>query len=179
MQEYGAEYFNHVTTAISWTPLSRGSVCFSLVMGGATLYAGGCNHVACYNPVNGSWEWVPVRKGWIRALAFSETSLFAGTEGSGAFRITHNAPGWWTITKTSLQDTMVYAFAVKDTFLFAGTEGGVFRSSNDGVAWTAVNNGSGEPWCGRSCRSLQLFAGTQGGGVFLSTNLTMGRIGRR
>jgi hypothetical protein len=67
--------------------------------------------------------------------------LFAGTEGSGAYRLSHDMPGWWTITKTGLQDTMVYALAVKDTFIFAGTAGGVFRSSDKGRTWTAVNNG--------------------------------------
>ncbi len=155
----------------SWTPLSRGSACFSLVMGGAKLYAGGGNHVACYDPVQGSWEWVPVGKGWIRALAFNGATLFAGTEGSGAFRITHNAPGWWTITKTSLPDTVVHALAVRDMMVFAGTQGGVFRSSDNGQSWTAVNDGLANLGVAAlAVRGSSIFAGTQGGGVFLSTN---------
>jgi photosystem II stability/assembly factor-like uncharacterized protein len=155
----------------TWTALSRGSACFSLLISGANLYAGGGNHVGCYDLVKGSWEWVPVGMGWIRALAISGTTLFAGTEGSGAFRITHNAPGWWTITKTDLQDTMVYALAVKDTYIFAGTEGGVFRSSNNGVTWTDVNNGlTNLSVAALAVNNSKLFAGTQGGGVFLSTD---------
>ena len=155
----------------SWTALSRGSACFSLLLSETKLYAGGGNHVGCYDLVKGSWEWVPVGMGWIRALAINGTNLFAGSEGSGAFRITHHAPGWWTITKTSLQDTMVYALAVKDTFIFAGTGGGVFRSSNSGATWTDVNNGlTNLSVAALAVNGAKLFAGTAGGGVFLSTN---------
>ena len=155
----------------TWTALSRGSAHFSLLLSGTRLYAGGGNHVGCYDPVKGNWEWVPVGMGWIRALAISGTTLLAGSEGSGAFRITHYAPGWWTITKTGLQDTMVYALAVKDTNIFAGTEGGVFRSSNNGVTWIDVNNGlTNLPVAALAVNGAKLFAGTQGGGVFVTTN---------
>jgi ligand-binding sensor domain-containing protein len=155
----------------TWTALSRGSAHFSLLLSGTKLYAGGGNHVGCYDLVKGNWEWVPVGMGWIRALAISGTTLFAGSEGSGAFRITHHAPGWWTIMETSLPDTMVYALAVKDTFIFAGTQGGVFRSSNNGVTWSAVNNGlTNLSVDALAVNGSKLFAGTQGSGVFLSTN---------
>jgi hypothetical protein len=35
----------------------------------------------------------------------------------------------------------VRCFAENDTNLFAGTQGGVFRSTNNGADWTAVNAG--------------------------------------
>jgi len=155
----------------TWTALSRGSACFSLLLSETRLYAGGGNHVGCYDLVKGSWEWVPVGMGWIRALATSGTTLYAGSEGSGAFRITHHAPGWWTITKTSLPDTMVYALAVKDTLIFAGTGGGVFRSSDHGDTWTDVNYGlTSLSVAALAVNGDKLFAGTAGGGVFLSTD---------
>ena len=167
---WGGIFQSH-DTGNTWTALSRGSACFSLLLSDAKLYAGGGNHVGCYDLVKGSWEWVPVGMGWIRALAISGKTLFAGSEGSGAFRIINNAPGWWTITKTNLQDTMVFALAVKDSFIFAGTEGGVFRSSNNGVTWTDVNNGlTNLSVAALAVNGAKLFAGTQGGGVYLSTN---------
>jgi hypothetical protein len=109
--------------------------------------------------------------GFVNALAFSGTNLFAGLEGSGVFRITHNAPGWWTITPTNLKDTKVYSLAVRDTDIYAGTEGGIFRSTNNGVDWTAVNNGlTNLDVRALAVNGANLFAGTSGGGVFLSTN---------
>ncbi|HOT97953.1 MAG TPA: T9SS type A sorting domain-containing protein [bacterium] len=155
----------------TWTALSRGSACFSLLLSETKLYAGGGNHVGCYDLVKGNWEWVPVGMGWIRALATNGTTLFAGSEGSGVFRIIHHAPGWWTITKTNMQDTMVFALAVKDSFIFAGTGGGVFRSSNNGATWSDVNNGlTNLSVAALAVNGAKLFAGTAGGGVFLTTN---------
>jgi len=52
-----------------------------------------------------------------------------------------------------------------------GTEGGIFRSSNNGTNWTAVNFGktmlSGSPL---AVSGTNLFAGVFGAGVFLSTD---------
>jgi hypothetical protein len=140
-------------------------------MGETCLYAGGGGHVGCYDSINHSWEWVPVGKSWIRALAISGKTVFAGTEGSGVFRITRNAPGWWTITTTNLPDTMVSALAVTDSFVFAGTAGGVYRSANKGVSWNAVNVGlENLSVAALDVKDSMLYVGTQGGGVFVSTN---------
>jgi hypothetical protein len=61
---------------------------------------------------------------------------------------------------------------VSGTELFAGTySGGVFRSTDDGTNWTAVNTGLTKLYA--ACLAVSgtdLFAGTGGDGVFLSTN---------
>jgi uncharacterized repeat protein (TIGR02543 family) len=59
--------------------------------------------------------------------------------------------------------------------LYAGTGGsGVFRSTNDGTTWTAVNTGLTDPWIWslavNPLTPTTLYAGTDGRGVFRSTN---------
>ena len=57
----------------------------------------------------------------------------------------------------------VNAFAVLGESLFAGTDGGVFRSTDNGTSWTAVNNG-----LSLSDRRVSAFA-VIGGSVFAAT----------
>jgi photosystem II stability/assembly factor-like uncharacterized protein len=157
----------------SWTPLAKGFACFSLVISSSSLYIGGVNHVGCSTDHGDSWEFVPVAAGFVNALAISSTYLFAGLRGedSGVLRITHNAPGFWTITQTALKDTIVYALAIKDTNIYAGTEEGVFRSTNNGMDWIAVNDGlTNLDVRALAVNGSDLFAGTFGGGVFHSTD---------
>ena len=72
----------------------------------------------------------------------------------------------------------VYALAINpetpDT-LYAGTDGGgVFKSTDGGTNWTAMNNGLTNPAINALAINPQtpdtLYAGTDGGGVFKSTN---------
>ena len=65
----------------------------------------------------------------------------------------------------------VYSFAHLGTELFAGLDGGVFRSTDNGVRWTAVNAGLTKPVVtALLATGNNLFAATNGGGVFLSTD---------
>lgn len=64
---------------------------------------------------------------------------------------------------------MVLSLAVSGTSLFAGTSsGGVFLSTDNGTSWTEVNTGLTTPfvWCLAPDLSGNLFAGSDGGGVF-------------
>jgi hypothetical protein len=66
----------------------------------------------------------------------------------------------------------IKAFQVSGTNKFAGAyDGGVFRSTNDGTSWTAVNTDlTNKGVTAMTLHSTNLFVGTDGGGVFLSTN---------
>ncbi len=66
---------------------------------------------------------------------------------------------------------IIYSFALSDSIVFAGSYDGVFRSTDNGLSWTGVNNGLTD----LNVKSLaisdtNLFAGTINAGVFLSTN---------
>ncbi|MBK6876815.1 MAG: hypothetical protein IPG99_10295 [Ignavibacteria bacterium] len=64
----------------------------------------------------------------------------------------------------------ISSFAVSGTNLFAGTGRGVFLSNNNGISWTAVNNGlMNTIVLSLAVSGTNLFAGTYGG-VFRSTN---------
>ena len=66
----------------------------------------------------------------------------------------------------------VRCFASTDTSLFAGTYGGgVYRSNDNGLSWTAVNNGLTDSFVlSLAVRGNTLFAGTSEHGVFRSTD---------
>ncbi len=67
----------------------------------------------------------------------------------------------------------IYALTVTGNTIFAGTDSGVFRSTNNGTQWTAVNNGlpSIAPWVLTfAVNGNNIFAGGTGPGVYLSTN---------
>jgi hypothetical protein len=125
----------------------------------------------------------------IQCLAVSGTNLFAGTSERGVFLSTNNGSSWTAVSEglpRLAYDTTNYSsiqcLAVSGTNLFAGTSGGgVFLSTNNGTNWTAVNSGliDTEITSDPAARSVvnvltvsgtNLFAGTDGGGVFLSTN---------
>ena len=89
----------------------------------------------------------------VSCLASKESNLFAGTWGQGMFRSTDNGTTWTEINN-GLPDfyaRWVYSLAVVPssgggggTNLFAGMEyGGVYRSTDDGDNWIAVNSGLG------------------------------------
>jgi len=88
---------------------------------------------------------------YINALAIIGTNLFTGSS-SGVFRSTDSGESWTSAsnglayTVIGLPDTDVEALAVigpnsSSPILFAGGDGGVFRSTDSGTNWTAVNNG--------------------------------------
>jgi len=84
--------------------------------------------------------------------------------------------GTWT--RLPLHATNVNSLAINPltpTTLYAGTaSGGVFRSTDSGDHWTAVNTGLSSPWVVSvgidPLTPTTLYAGTYGGGVFCSTD---------
>src|ERR1700730_5967555 len=65
----------------------------------------------------------------------------------------------------------VNAMAVNGNTLYAGTYGGVFKSTDNGVSWTAVNTGLANPWVNAlALNGNNLFVGHGYSGVSLSTN---------
>src|SRR3989442_1489791 len=106
---------------------------------------GGINSWTSTNGPNG---------GSIRALAVdpvTPATLYAGTGGGGVFKSTDGGGGW-TAANTGLCNcgpdpdySYVPALAIDPqtpTTLYAGTSGsGVFKSTDGGASWSAVNTG--------------------------------------
>ena len=118
-------------------------------------------------------NWTEARNGLtapeVRALAISDTNIYAGTGGGGVYLSTNNAASW-TEANTGLVDSFVAALAVSGSNIFAGTGGGVYLSTDNAATWTAVNTGLANLHVySLAVSGTNIFAGT-GGGLFLSTN---------
>jgi hypothetical protein len=112
-------------------------------------------------------------------------NLFAGTYYGGVFLSTDNGANWIAVN-SGLTHPFVGALGVSTeepggTKLFAGTLSGIFLSTNDGVSWTAANTGVTNGYVNtfafchdktdpEGTLHTYIFAGTNGGGVFLSSD---------
>ncbi len=76
----------------------------------------------------------------------------------------------WTHSSGSFTNT-TKCFTVNGTNIFAGTTDGVILSTNNGTNWTAVNTGLSNKYIeALAVIGTNVFAGTDGGGVYRSTN---------
>ncbi|MEX1140635.1 MAG: T9SS type A sorting domain-containing protein [Bacteroidota bacterium] len=137
-----------------WSSASAGPAAGSIhslavapnMAGGMNLYAGTRGDGFFGNGVfrssdNGaSWTSPGVPFYAIKALAYREPYLFAGTTTHGVFRSTNEGTDWSEVN-TGLTNNTIYAFAFVGVDMFVGTNGGIFRSTDNGGAWNAVNTG--------------------------------------
>ena len=116
-------------------------------------------------------QWTPTNlSGNINTVFVNGGDLLAGTNGgSGVLSTPDDGVNWGSANTGIIQYPDVRAFAANPTYIFSGTTDGVYRSSNTGTYnWTKVLDNV-------SCFSLlvngsDIFAGTQGGGVYLSSD---------
>ena len=87
------------------------------------------------------------------------------------FKSTNGGGNW---INTGLTDTSVYALAIDPktpATLYAGTDGGVFKSTDGGMNWSAVNTGLTATGVHALAIDPQtpttLYAGTYGGVFFI------------
>lgn len=170
------------------------------------VYAG-TNGGGLFRSVDGGQAWSPVNSALtaeqILALAIDPSSfpaVFAGTAGNGAFKSTDGGNSW-TPSSSGLPDpgTSVQAIAISSsnpTTLYVGTlldsfrnpavtrAGGVFKSTDGGGTWTAINSGLVDgvvytvtidplnPATLYAGTTHGLYKTTDGGGNWMATGLT-------
>lgn len=108
----------------------------------------------------------------IQTLSIQGINIYAGTYGYGLFMSTNNGANWSLI---GIPVSIVYSLTNKDDSVFAGTTGwaegagGEFLCNNNGVSWKlfGLYNNSIECF---AINGKNMFAGTEAGGVFLSTD---------
>ena len=88
------------------------------------------------------------------------------------------APDSWIWTSIGPEGGIIDALAIDPatpTTLYAGTWGGVFKSTNGGTNWSAVNTGLTNTYVRAlaidPATPATLYAGTEGGGVFKTKEL--------
>jgi hypothetical protein len=136
----------------------------------ASAFQGNWNPLVGLNSASGG--------GWVRALerdAVAPTTVYAATEGGGAFRST-NGGGSWSALSAGLAGhpaRTVRAILALPGRVLAGTEQGVFVLN--GSTWTGLGQGDGAGKLNASVQTLlsvngTLLAGTFAGGVFRSSD---------
>ncbi len=101
----------------------------------------------------------------VSCMANSDTTLFAGTNGSGIYLSADNG-ATWTESNTGLGNLVVNALAVSGTNILAGTSGGLFLSVDNGSSWSNVKSGEIRSL---AVRGTDAFAGSTSG-VYMSAN---------
>lgn len=127
-------------------------------------------------------QWIPTNGhlGSITSLSANGANLYAGTMFGGAvFLTTDNGANWTTIGNTisgSIGATDIHSLVVSGTNLFAGTADGIFRTTNTGKNWNAVNTGLPSNTIVQAfavapaASTSNLFAGTSSGVIFSTNN---------
>lgn len=147
----------------------------SLVYNGSSYFAG--TEFGIFNSVNGGTSWNDISNSLpnidIRAIAFSGSTIIAGTWADGIYLSTDNGLNWQA-GSTGLTSNYVSTLSVIGSQVFAGTNAlisGMFGSSNKGASWTPLNNGINNTIV-RTLTSLHstVFSGTYAGGVYFSSN---------
>lgn len=162
-------------TGSPWTPMysgigsSRTVKAFSSI--GNNIFAGTTSN-GVYKSTNNGLNWTSASSGLtnqnILSLTANSNILYTGTSGGGIFQSTNNGD-YWIAVSNGLGSNTVYSLLSKGTSVFAGTLSGVYVTTNNGGIWTT----SGLSYY--NVRTLYLnnsdiFAGTYGSGVYLSTD---------
>ena len=106
----------------------------------------------------------------VSSFAFAKGITIAGSIGFGVLRSTDNGKNW-VQSNSGLQNSTVSAVSAADSFFVAATATGISVSRDAGGSWVTANAGLGS--LSVSCLAAVgnvAFAGTQGGGILVSTD---------
>ncbi len=152
-----------------WSAVNSGltsTIIYSLAVRESSLFAAG---YGVFRSTDDGANWTPAYSGLggiVSSLALNATNIFAGTY-YGIFRSTNNGTSWTGISSGLPPNPDVQRLVAVGTTLFAKTPSRIFRTTNDGNNWTLSLQQNA------SCLAVSgpnLFVGTSGSGVFLSTN---------
>lgn len=120
-----------------WSQINLGSAgrINTVALNGSDILAG--TNAGTYRSTDNGSIWTILNSNFTLCFEVNHSKIFAGTP-SGVIVSTNNGTTWTVSGLIGWVD----AFAMKDTEMFAGTNegGGIFRSNDNGVSWTAVNN---------------------------------------
>jgi hypothetical protein len=149
------------------------------------IYAAGSGHLYQTTTGGTSWSQLPQTVGTSPVIAVAKTSpstVYVGSSSSGLMYST-NAGSSWSTPTTAPPAGAIYALIVDPNNVataYAGTASGVYRTTDGGAIWGAVNTGlptvPGEPSMAVTVTSLAINSSTQtiyavtGIGLYYTTN---------
>lgn len=175
--------FRSADNGINWTNVNNGIPAslyfYSLTTDGSNIFAGTTNGV--YLSANNGNNWTsvgwrlylgePLVDGYISALAVDSGKVFAGTLGGGLYLYLNNGSNW-LLSLGGSYTNLVTSLAASGSNMFVAKALGVLLSTDNGITWSAVNNGLPADCSVNklAVSGTNIFAGTWGDGVYLSAN---------
>ena len=96
-----------------------------------------------------------------------------GTADMHAYKSTDGGSSWSLVSTVNVFSLVVAIDPLVSGTVYVGTVGGVFKTTDDGATWTAMNGGLNtfiDALAIDPTNSATVYAGTRGGGVFKSTD---------
>jgi hypothetical protein len=147
----------------------------SLAVSGDNIFAG--SNTGIHRSTNNGTNWAPIglSGGSILSLAVFGNNIFAGTDASGIFLSSNNGNNWIQ-TSVNYNYQGILSFFVSENYIFAGKGGnypysqaGIFRSNDNFYSWTFFDF-QFESVFSIAGSVNNIFTGTDGIGVYISTN---------
>ncbi len=144
----------------------------ALVIKGSDVYSG-LDAGGVYKSTNWGSSWFAANNGltiyYVHALVVNGSELFAVSD-NAVFRSTNDALSWAPILQYTLN---YYCLAVSGNSIYVGSSSaGIYKTTNGGVNWIAVNNGLGYGGgvYALAASGSDMFAGAFNRGVYKSTD---------
>ncbi|MEO8168538.1 MAG: hypothetical protein ABI623_09835, partial [bacterium] len=178
---YGSTSYLFLSTnfGTTWTQVGSAPASFdALVKTPAHSLLAGTTGTGVYRSINGGSGWSPSNTGLttqtiISFIIAGNGDVLCGTD-RGIFRSTDDGVSW---RMTSLPNGRINSFFKNriTTHILASTYGGgIYRSTNDGVSWESLGQNILNVLSALEVGNDSLIIGTQGTGIFLSSNNSAG-----
>ncbi|MDD5360925.1 MAG: T9SS type A sorting domain-containing protein [Ignavibacteria bacterium] len=163
----------------SWNAVNTGltnRTIISLGTNGTNLYAG-TNGAGIFLSTNNGTMWTSVNSGLssgsltVNCFYSNASNVYAGT--NDGIAVTTNNGANWMVSSNGLATSFkaIYSINVKAGILFVATRAGVYSSTDNGVTFTNASGNIGNSSINCLINDgTYLFAGTQGGGVYKTSN---------
>lgn len=155
----------------NWSQIGlNGKIVSALAIMGNNVYAGTWDSGVYRSTNNGiNWSQTILNNKTIRSLATLGNNVFAGTDGSGVYVSSDNGTSW---LQTPLNNKFVTCLTVCGNKIYSASFfnglSEIYTSTNNGVSWSI--NSLHLNTLSFAVNGNNIFAGTYGNGVLLSTN---------
>jgi photosystem II stability/assembly factor-like uncharacterized protein len=154
------------------TTIPEGGNNYSLAVSGNHIFHG--THFGLFHSLDNGNTWSTISLGAsapiVKTLIIDGNYVYAGFDHGRGF-ISDDLGVSWQAKNNGLTSLNMHSFTVMGSNVFVGTDAGVFKTENSSNLWTAVNTGITTLKINTlSNHNGYLFAGSDGDGVYISSN---------